>query len=185
MGLLEGCGPTPSCKIADVYPKLQVNGRTGLSRLQLAHAGVWLCARHSAKRETYKGAEACSEPEEVFTNGELPDILAGDVQALLLVRCPSLTYPGGQIMQRVTCSRDYYFAEPDGPLEQELSIHFDGNRKADNAAATPQDGRSRIKPVSMCAEADQGGRSQGSVLRGFWHWACRQANDAKAGSVPG
>mmetsp|Transcript_3966 Transcript_3966/g.9281 ORF Transcript_3966/g.9281 Transcript_3966/m.9281 type:complete len:177 (-) Transcript_3966:174-704(-) len=132
MGLLEGCGPTPSCKIADVYPKLQVNGRTGLSRLQLAHAGVWLCARHSAKRETYKGAEACSEPEEVFTNGELPDILAGDVQALLLVRCPSLTYPGGQIMQRVTCSRDYYFAEPDGPLEQELSIHFDGNRKADN-----------------------------------------------------
>mmetsp|Transcript_38726 Transcript_38726/g.121007 ORF Transcript_38726/g.121007 Transcript_38726/m.121007 type:complete len:240 (+) Transcript_38726:86-805(+) len=138
--LLQGCNKEPGCRIQDVYEQLLVNDKRGFTREQLERAGVWLCARHSARPETYKGKECCSRPEEVFHDGEIPDMMVGDSQALLLLRCPSTTYPGtGEIKQRITCAKDFYFDDPDGPMKEELALHFDAERRpascsVDNAA---------------------------------------------------
>mmetsp|Transcript_103084 Transcript_103084/g.274072 ORF Transcript_103084/g.274072 Transcript_103084/m.274072 type:complete len:250 (-) Transcript_103084:60-809(-) len=155
---LQGCGKGPGCKIQDVYAQLQVNGRTGFNQDQLKGVGVWLCARHSGKQETYRGEEACSKPEEVFADGELPDIMVGDVREMLLVRCPSSTYPGtGEIKQRVTCGKDYYFDDPDGPMKEELAIYFDTGRKSMNCQVDDDAGRLAEKNATRLPEEARSG----------------------------
>lgn len=130
--LLQGCGPTQkACKISDIYGLIQVDGRTGLSKTELARAGVQLCARHLRKEETYS-AGACTEPEQVFAGGELPTPSNGDSNALLLVRCPSSAYPKGKELQRVTCSDDFMGEMEDGTIEKAVHLRFDNYEIAAN-----------------------------------------------------
>jgi hypothetical protein len=128
---LQGCDSRKGCKIDDVYQLIQVDGRTGLGKAQLEKAGVKLCARHLKKEETYEN-DACMEPGEVFANGELPTTANGDVNALLLVRCPSTAYPKGKELQRVTCSDDFMGEDEDGDIEKALHIRFDNYERASN-----------------------------------------------------
>lgn len=139
--LLQGCSHAKtSCTIADIYPLIMVDGKTNLTKSQLEEAGITLCARHTARQETYQGEGACSKPEKVFLDGELPDIMTGDSQALLLVRCPTASYSNGKDMQRVLCTKDYA-SDDDASSnsnismwedERELSIRFDDTRVSAN-----------------------------------------------------
>jgi hypothetical protein len=128
---LQGCETKKGCKIDDVYGLIQVEGRTGWTRSQLEKVGIKLCARHLKKEETYEN-DACMETGEVFADGELPTTANGDVNALLLVRCPSSAYPKGKELQRVTCSDDFMGEDEDGDIEQALHIRFDNYERASN-----------------------------------------------------
>merc|ERR1719253_586127 len=98
--LLQGCGTQRACKISDIYSLIQVDGRTGLTQIELEKSGVRLCARHLKKEETYAD-DACVQPEQVFLNGDLPTPVNGDTNALLLAWTPN------KEQQRVTCSDDF------------------------------------------------------------------------------
>lgn len=135
--ILEGCDSTlhtnaKDCKIADIYPMLQVNGRVGYSKSALDDAGIRLCARHAARMETYQGLDACSKPDEVFPGGHLPDIMVGDSQAMLLVKCPSSEYPNDHNLQRIICSMDLSFDANNGEEHQVPTVRFDSDRAAAN-----------------------------------------------------
>jgi len=137
---LKGCKRVDSCLIEDVYSKIRVNGESGHSKAWLQEHDVTLCARHLGRLETYKDKHACSSVKDVFPDGHLPDVLYGDSEALLLVRCPTASYPKAQVMQRVTCSTDIVFDPPDGPITRRLALHFDGADKASNCQlAVPDD----------------------------------------------
>lgn len=128
---LQGCANHRGCKISDVYGMIQVDGRTGLTKTELEKAGVRLCARHMRKEETYRDG-ACGPPEMVFANDELPTSAQGDVNALLLISCPSNSYPKGKELQRVTCSDDYVGEGADGTIQKELHLHFDNYDQSAN-----------------------------------------------------
>jgi len=129
---LQGCGTRRACKINDIYELIQVDGRTGLTKKELERAGVKLCARHLRKEETYSG-DACTEPDKVFSGGDLPTPANGDPSALLLVRCPSTSYPKGKELQRVTCSDDYIGDIDDsGYMMKALHLRFDNYERASN-----------------------------------------------------
>lgn len=128
---LQGCGNRRACKISDIYGMIQVDGRTGLSKSELDKAGVKLCARHMRREETYRDG-ACNPPEMVFNNDELPTTAQGDVNALLLISCPSTTYPKGKELQRVTCSDDYIGEAADGTIQKELHLRFDNYDESSN-----------------------------------------------------
>jgi len=126
--LLQGCLELVSpggCNIKDVYGLIDVDGKTGFTKNELAKKGIALCARHMARKETYKGEHACSEPDEVFPDGFLPNLLSGDLQALLLVRCPTGESLPNNNMQRITCSSDYWTDED----EDRYVFYFDGGRR--------------------------------------------------------
>lgn len=159
---LQGCAfidKDEPCRIDAVYGLIRVNGKTGLTKEQLDQAKVKLCARHTGATETYEGEGACSTPEKVFPDGTLPDIMTGDSQALLLIVCPTNTYPSNKDIQRVICNRN---------VTGGLSLHFDdystsadcrSPEAAENAAAAtvpavtaPKDGASAGAKAAAVAQ---------------------------------
>mmetsp|Transcript_79222 Transcript_79222/g.144524 ORF Transcript_79222/g.144524 Transcript_79222/m.144524 type:complete len:305 (-) Transcript_79222:107-1021(-) len=158
---LQGCGNRRACKISDIYGMIQVDGRTGLSKGELEKAGVKLCARHMRREETYRDG-ACNPPEMVFNNDELPTSAQGDVNALLLISCPSTSYPKGKELQRVTCNDDYIGEAADGTVQKELHLRFDnydqssncmlsGNRTLEDASENETDITDEIGPLDGAA----------------------------------
>jgi len=165
--LLVGCGKPRACRIADVYGLLQVDGQKGLSERDLSAKGVRLCARHLGKKDSYKGADLCSHPDEIFPSGELLDVGSGDSQAFLLVRCPSVNYPRARDMQRVTCgssNSDSFFY--DDSEEDKMMLFFDGAKDPVNCETQANSSKSKRhseEVLTSAGDQEEGAGSEGSA----------------------
>lgn len=190
-----------SCPIETAYSAIRVNGKTNLTIDELTQAGVYFCARHLGRPDTYIGEHDCATVNHVFPDGRLPDYETGDARALLLLKCPAENYPNGRDMMRVTCQRIYQLSDDSdnsfmsGHFKEGYGVFFDGVGGAADcyapAASTPVLNKGAKhdmiagtrKPVMRRKKAQAGNHrgwqsTQSNHKNAYlWHVAHRQLTD--------